>query len=191
MPMQSMIHQACIPITMANGFEIQSLPAMHSQAGTMRTSLAFLFPSGQLPSTCSICLEALHLDKASEDSLNIILPECLHAFHLICLGEWQCHKYVCPDCRSPLSGSVDQMLLAAVLLHGELSVIGQACKRICERLQARAAAAQLPPGNLLQCAGVRGHAARMVAVSVLEQLGGASFLEMQGIALVDINPDSA
>ncbi len=175
-------------ISMANGLEVQSSPEIHSYAASMRASFAFLFPSGQLPSTCSICLEALNLDKVSEDSLNIILPECLHAFHLVCLGEWRCRSLVCPDCRSALTGTEVQMLLAAVLLHGQHSKIGQACKRICERMQAHAA--QVRPGNMLQCAGVHGSEAWVAAVSVLEQLGGASVLEVRGIAYVNINPDS-
>ncbi len=91
----------------------------------------------QFPAACSICLEELDWQALSEDkAVKIILPACMHSFHLKCLGEWRCKSSACPDCRSrAMPQALDQMLLAGVALHGEDTWLGQTCRCLSEGVQ--------------------------------------------------------
>ncbi len=183
------MEESHIVFTLANCLEIQTSTQSRGHAAGHRTNYSDRFPSGQLPSTCSICLEALHLDQTSEDSRTIVLPGCLHAFHLVCLGEWRCQSTLCPECRSTLPALLGQMLMSGFLLSDNHSPFGAACKRICEKLQAMQATAT-NGHDLGESASMSASLDRAGAQSILQQLGGDCPFEVHHLVLDDIYPEA-
>ncbi|CAK0806537.1 unnamed protein product, partial [Prorocentrum cordatum] len=63
------------------------------EAGAVRFAVA---GASHASSTCSICLEPLSGEDASEPPCT--LP-CLHTFHRACAGAWIPQRGTCPNCR--------------------------------------------------------------------------------------------
>ncbi len=152
---------------LANCHEIQDRPEHLSAAVDLIMSL----PDNQQPTSCSICLEDLHWHQPSEHSeLKITLPACLHSFHLHCLGEWRGNNDNCPECRTPISHLLDQMLLAGTFLHGENTVLGKTCRKLSGKVQGA-------QSDLRQ----RAEDVDGMAASVLQQAGQAGGYDIMGI----------
>ena len=119
--------QACL----ANANEIHKASRRRVMAAEARSKLTGLLPAthGGLPETCSICFKDLHLTQASEtNNFVVVLPDCLHSFHVACLGNWCVERCMtglnCPLCPARVQ-DFEEMLLARVRLQGPTSVAGR------------------------------------------------------------------
>lgn len=137
--MQIPVKQPDAIATLANCKEMQTSYDHRVLAADLRASLVRLVRGSQSPTTCGICLEELHLQQPSNaNNLKIILPTCLHTFHLKCLAKWRCKNTVCPECRSdiPIPDTPQQMLLAGCYIHGKQSLTGKMCSSLWKKMHA-------------------------------------------------------
>ena len=119
--------KACI----ANANEVQRGAEALSKAAAARRAVAHMLKHAGRPplsDTCTICLSEVHMEQPSHAQHRVVvLPDCMHCFHLDCIGQWRLSSLLCPLCQGKLC-AVDGMLYARGFLAGPKSKEWHACQ---------------------------------------------------------------